>query len=188
MLLRFTMKYAVRALKARGGGAMIFTSSVGAIIPNHMMQAAPLMKTVIPYGITKGANDYTARIGAAYTDQNIRSYGILPGAFDTTMLRNIAENMNQEMASFSGFNPYYTESVGDAVHIGHTALAMFDNSTSYATGQTVVCDNDVTMPADVFYHNLARIIEPGHGAYQFRMEEESLRDYKGDKYTKKDEL
>jgi NAD(P)-dependent dehydrogenase (short-subunit alcohol dehydrogenase family) len=190
----YTMKYAIKAFKARGAGAMIFVSSVGAIIPRHM-NVAPLMKTVVPYGVTKAANDYTARIGDAYFGDNIRSYGILPGAFETHMLREIAKNTGNvdaqgaaDTSSFSGFNPWYTESIGDPVNIGNAALAMFDNSTAYESGTTVVCDNDVTIASDVFYEHLHHIDGSGHGAYQFTLKDDTIRNYKGDKYVKKDEL
>ena len=80
----YTMKYAFKAFKARGGGAIIFVSSVISILPRHMFlgDEGP-MRTIVPYGVTKAANDYTARIASAWAKDNIRTYGILPGAFRT---------------------------------------------------------------------------------------------------------
>jgi len=89
----YTLKHAVKAFRARGGGAIAFTSSVGAIIPRHMAVGDEgMIKKIIPYGTTKAANDYIARIAASYTgSDNIRSYGILPAAFETVMLQEIAK-------------------------------------------------------------------------------------------------
>jgi len=48
----YTMKYAFIAFKERGGGAIIFTSSIASIVPLQMTQV-PLMKTMVPYAVTK---------------------------------------------------------------------------------------------------------------------------------------
>lgn len=117
----YTLKYGLKAFRRRGGGTIIFVSSVGAIIPRHMMMAAPLVKTQVPYAMTKAANDYLPRIAAAWsTNDNVRTYGILPGAFETKMLQDIATDVMQanDTSQLSGFNPYVTTSVGDPVHIG----------------------------------------------------------------------
>ena len=67
----YTLKYAVPAFRARGGGAIAFTSSVGAIVPRHMALAdeagGGMIKKIIPYGTTKAANDYIARLASAFT-------------------------------------------------------------------------------------------------------------------------
>lgn len=193
----YTMKYAIKAFKARGGGAIIFVSSVGAIIPRHMFLGDEgAMRTVVPYTVTKAANDFTARVGAAWAKDGIRSYGILPGAFQTTMLENLGEEVFQlkrdELGPLGGFNPWVTTHIGDPVHIGHAALAMFDNSTTYQTGETAVCDNWVTFRTDTFYQHMHKIHDPNsaHGNYQFPNKDEFYpRDAKGNKYVApKDDL
>ena len=113
--------------------------------------------------MTKASNDYIARLGCSFTESdNIRSYGILPAAFETVMLQNVAKHQGSDttdmMAGFNMFNPTET---GDPKHIGKVLLAMFDNTTKYCSGETVVCDGDHTAKAEVFYkqlHNVMNIV------------------------------
>ena len=191
----YTMKYALKEFKARGGGAIIFVSSVGAILPRHMIEGDEgMVRTVVPYGVTKAANDYTARIGAAWAKDNVRSYGILPGAYQTVMLENIGGTMGMapdDMGPLGGFNPWVTETIGNPVHIGHTALAMFDGSSTFLPGETAVCDNHVTIRADAFYQHLHKVHDPeaAHGNYQFPLKPDSICDAGGHPIKQtKDEL
>ena len=158
--------------------------------------AAPSVKQVLTYGVTKGANDYQARAAGAYADEGIRSYGILPGAFETKMLQEIAAQQGMDATTnMAGFNPVYgfgthfKPSVGDPKDIGNVLLAMFDNSTTYKVGTTVVADNDVTMAAEVFYTQLHTPNPEGSGPWAFPLGEDTIRDFRGNPYVaKKDEL
>ena len=186
----YTLKYAVKAFRARGGGAIAFTSSVGAILPRHMAvgdeAGGGLIKKVIPYGVSKAANDYIARAASSYTESdNIRSYGILPAAFETVMLQAIAKDhqMPNGTADMIGFNPFCGDQVGDPKHIGNVVLAMFDNTTKYETGETVVCDGDKTAQSELFYAQLNSVKPGGLSAYQYQPGPSVIRDYKGDVFA-----
>jgi NAD(P)-dependent dehydrogenase (short-subunit alcohol dehydrogenase family) len=177
----YAFKYGIPAMLARGGGSIIFTGSVAAIVPRHMAAAAPLIKTVLPYGTSKCANDYMARMGMAYAGDGIRSYGLNPGAFETKMLQNIAESGGQTTQDFTGFNPVKTETVGDPKDLGRVVLSLFDNSTVYEPGTTLVADNDITIPTEAFYEHLHHIKDPesAHGFFQFPNRPGTVRDYRG---------
>ena len=49
---------------------------------------------------------------------NIRSYGILPAAYETVMLQEIAKAQGADTSAFVGFNPFCGHETGDPAHIG----------------------------------------------------------------------
>ena len=135
------------------------------------------------YGATKASNDYIARLGCSFTESdNIRSYGILPATFETVMLQNIAKHQGSDTTDMlAGFNMFNPTETGDPKHIGKVLLAMFDNTTKYCSGETVVCDGDHTAKAEVFYKQLHNVHhEGGVGAWQYEDAPDVRRDYKGD--------
>jgi len=183
----YTMKYAFIAFKERGGGAIVFTSSIASIVPLQMTQV-PIMKTMVPYCVTKAANDHNARLASAWASDNIRSYGILPACFETYMLQQLAKAQGSPDSTdpLAGFNPVFSESIGDPANIAKVALSMFDNSTAYGSGKTVVCDNDATVEAQFFYNlkggGHAKV--DGHGLWKYAVDELEavINDFKGDKH------
>jgi hypothetical protein len=56
---------------------------------------------------------------------------------------------------------------------------MFDNTTTYETGETVVCDGDKTAKAEVFYAQLNSIKPGGVSNYQYQPGPAVMRDSKG---------
>jgi hypothetical protein len=44
----YTLKYAVKAFRERGSGAIAFTSSIASIIPRHMAMTGGVIQNFIP--------------------------------------------------------------------------------------------------------------------------------------------
>ena len=44
----YTLKYAVKAFRERGAGAIAFTSSIASIIPRHMAMTGGILRNFIP--------------------------------------------------------------------------------------------------------------------------------------------
>ena len=105
-----------------------------------------------------------------------------------------------------GFNPFNPTEVGDPKDIGPVVLSMFggfnprhrsmcfanfvplslchvhvrtDNTTTYETGETVVCDGNKTAKAELFYAQLNSIKPGGVSGYQYQPGPEAMRDAKG---------
>lgn len=79
-------KYAVPALRARGGGAIVCTSSV---------QALATQQTVAIYAASKAATLTLAKaISMDHAHEGIRINAVLPGSVDTPLLRGAAEALN----------------------------------------------------------------------------------------------
>jgi NAD(P)-dependent dehydrogenase (short-subunit alcohol dehydrogenase family) len=79
-------KYAVPALRARGGGAIVCTSSV---------QALATQQTVPIYAASKGATlTLVKAISMDHAHEGIRINAVLPGSVDTPLLRGAAEALN----------------------------------------------------------------------------------------------
>jgi NAD(P)-dependent dehydrogenase (short-subunit alcohol dehydrogenase family) len=81
-------KYAIPALRARGGGAIVCISSV---------QALSTQTNVPIYAASKAATlTLTKAIATDHAHENIRVNAILPGSVDTPMLRNAAKELAPE--------------------------------------------------------------------------------------------
>lgn len=81
-------KHAVPAMRRRGGGAIVCTSSV---------QALATQTTVAIYAASKAATLAMVKaIAQDHAHENIRVNAILPGSVDTPMLRNAARELNPD--------------------------------------------------------------------------------------------
>lgn len=79
-------KYAVPALRARGGGAIVCTSSV---------QALATQQTVAIYAASKAATLALVKaISMDHAHEGIRINAVLPGSVDTPLLRGAAEALD----------------------------------------------------------------------------------------------
>jgi len=151
-----TLRSAVPAFRKRGGGAIVFTSSIFAH-QNYKSQAAMAAAGfagggALVYNAAKAAIDAVNRNAGQFASENIRSYSLQIGAFDTEMSRNSAKQASAAfgadvpVTAFGANNPIF-DTVGDAVHVGQVALALFDGSSAWQSGQTIVVDNDGTADA-----------------------------------------
>lgn len=153
-----TLKHATKALKARGGGAFVATSSIAAIVPRDLMQAFP-MSTFSAYGMSKAAVDSLIRQSGSLLPHKIRCYGISPAVYSTQMVENIVKFDAVKGVgattpdAFAGFNPLHVGKSGDPKCIGAVVLSLFDNSTKYSPCSHIVCDNEHTFDAHNLYNS-----------------------------------
>ena len=126
---------AIPALRARGGGSIVFTSSV---------QAYTTMPGCVVYGAAKAALVSAARALAVEVGRHgIRVNAIAPGTIDTPMLER----------DLSGMNPAEADSflekvraanalgrIGDPAEIASVLVFLASDAASYVTGTTIVVD------------------------------------------------
>ena len=128
-------KHAIAALRARGGGSIVFTSSV---------QAYLTLPGCVAYGAAKAGLVAAARaLAAEVGPDGIRVNVIAPGTIDTPMLRRDLSGMNVEEAD--GFRRRIEAStalgrIGDAAEIGAVLTFLVSDAASYITGSTIVAD------------------------------------------------
>jgi NAD(P)-dependent dehydrogenase (short-subunit alcohol dehydrogenase family) len=136
------VKLAYPLLKARGGGAIVNTSSVHAVATSVNITA---------YAASKGALlALTRAMAIEFAPDNIRANAILPGAVDTPMLRNglgrghlggasVIERLdNLARKTVNG-------RIGTPEEIAHAIYFLADNTqSSFMTGQALVVDGGAT--------------------------------------------
>lgn len=136
------VKLAYPLLKARGGGAIVNTSSVHAVATSVNITA---------YAASKGGLlALTRAMAIEFAPDNIRANAVLPGAVDTPMLRDglgrghlggvsITERLdNLARKTVNG-------RIGTPVEIAHAIYFLADGTqSSFMTGQALVVDGGAT--------------------------------------------
>lgn len=126
---------AIPALRARGGGSIVFTSSV---------QAYTTMPGCVVYGAAKAGLVAAAKALAVEVGRDgIRVNAIAPGTIDTPMLDRDVSGMNVEEAA--GFLDRVRRAnalgrIGDVSEIGSVLVFLASDASSYITGTTIVAD------------------------------------------------
>jgi NAD(P)-dependent dehydrogenase (short-subunit alcohol dehydrogenase family) len=82
------MKHAVPALRARGGGAIVNTSSVAGMTGNASISAYVASKHAV-VGLTRSG-------AQAYAGEGIRVNAVCPSPIDTRMMRALEEGLNED--------------------------------------------------------------------------------------------
>ncbi|EOD25461.1 short chain dehydrogenase [Emiliania huxleyi CCMP1516] len=184
-----TLKYALPALKRRGGGAVVFTSSIAAYF-NKVTGAAYEQMTAIN-AASKAGLDSIANVGAgAFARHGIRLYSLNLALYESEMsLGTLGErgSLNQFAAMI---NPYHKEKAGHPREIAKVIAHIADNSTLWPSGSLVTVDGDSTISSEVFHR--ARF-QPGLpellGMPSPAELKEHLRDHRGGPYLQvKDEV
>jgi len=85
------MKYAVPALRARGGGVIVNTSSVAGLVGNPLVCAYIASKHAV-LGLTKSA-------GIAYGSEGIRVNAVCPSPIETRMMRSLEAGFDPDDAA-----------------------------------------------------------------------------------------
>ena len=126
---------AIPAMRARGGGSIVFTSSV---------QAYTTMPGCVVYGAAKAGLVAAARALAVEVGRNgIRVNAIAPGTIDTPMLARDLSGMNRaEADSFLDKvrNANALGRIGDVSEIGSVLVFLASDAAAYVTGTTIVAD------------------------------------------------
>jgi len=129
------LKYAVPAMKARGGGSFIATSSVAGLVGVAGIAAYVASKHAV-LGIVKCGAIELGPLG-------IRVNAISPGPIDNRMMRSIEEqaapgNAAVVKAGFTAIVPLGRYGTSEEIAAAATFLASADSS--YCNGTTIVCD------------------------------------------------
>jgi NAD(P)-dependent dehydrogenase (short-subunit alcohol dehydrogenase family) len=126
---------AIPELRRRGGGSIVFVSSV---------QAYVALPGCVPYaaakaGLVAAASALAPEVGR----HGIRVNAIAPGTIDTPMLQRDLSGMNLEEAD--AFRRRVEEAnalgrLGRPEEIAHVAVYLASDASSYVTGTTIVAD------------------------------------------------
>lgn len=126
---------AIPALRARGGGSIVFTSSV---------QAYTTMPGSVVYGAAKAGLVAAARALAVEVGRHgIRVNAIAPGTIDTPMLERDLSGMN--VADAESFLEKVRAAnalgrIGDPTEIASVVVFLASDAASYVTGTTITVD------------------------------------------------
>ncbi|MFD7749957.1 SDR family NAD(P)-dependent oxidoreductase [Streptomyces sp. NPDC059698] len=126
-------RHAIPHMIRAGGGSIINTASVAALVGDVLQTAYGAVKAAV-VSITKST-------AAQYGPKNIRCNAIAPGAVMTPALEN---NLPQEVIeSLKAGNalPY----LGSPEDIAHTMVFLASEESRYLTGQLLVVDGGMTM-------------------------------------------
>jgi NAD(P)-dependent dehydrogenase (short-subunit alcohol dehydrogenase family) len=141
-----TLRCAVRAFKKHGGGTIVFSSSLAALLNSNSIVAAG--SNFIAYAASKAAIDAVVRFAhGAYATDNIRVYGLNIAVFASEMSARAPGGA----MGIVGFNPYFKTSVGNPVEIARVIAALLDGTSLWPPGSLIVIDNDATFDAQHFY-------------------------------------
>jgi NAD(P)-dependent dehydrogenase (short-subunit alcohol dehydrogenase family) len=130
-----TAQLAIPELRRRGGGSIVFVSSV---------QAYVTLPGCVPYAAAKAGLVAAALALAPEVGRHgIRVNAIAPGTIDTPMLRRDLSGMNREEAeSFLGRveDANALGRIGRPEEIAEVAVFLASDRSSYVTGTTIVAD------------------------------------------------
>lgn len=128
-------QHSIAPMRARGGGSIIFTSSVQAThsLPGCVVYAAAKA------GVIAAARTLTLEVGG----DNIRVNAISPGTIDTPMLRRDLDDMNTEEAG--GFLDRVRAAntlgrIGTVEEVGALVVFLASDASSYISGTNILID------------------------------------------------
>jgi NAD(P)-dependent dehydrogenase (short-subunit alcohol dehydrogenase family) len=137
------MKHEIAQMRAQGsGGAIVNTASVNAL--GGVRGAAP-------YAVAKaGVLALTKSAAQEYAAENIRVNALVPGAFDTPMLRDAmaaqgatdADSLGAMRAAYTALIPMGR--IGDAAEAAAAAVWLCSPGASYVTGHSLIVDGGMT--------------------------------------------
>ncbi|URD59921.1 glucose 1-dehydrogenase [Sphingomonas sp. KRR8] len=126
------MKYAIPEMLKIGGGSIVNTSSMAALV------AFP---TLPAYSASKGGVSCLTRLTAAeYASQNVRVNAILPGAIDTGMTRGMPKEYLQ-----GAIDATLMGRIGRPEEIANLALFLASDEASFITGTETQVDGGYTL-------------------------------------------
>ncbi len=131
----FAAKYQVPAMLARGGGAIVFTSTfVGHTVGMANLCAYAASKAGL-IGLTKSL---AAELGAS----GVRVNALLPGGMDTPMGRTVA-NTPEARAFVEGLHAM--KRIATPEEIARSALHLLSDEASFTTGIALLADGGVSI-------------------------------------------
>ena len=139
-----TTEAAIPRLRARGGGALLFTASVSGLIGSRM---SPI------YSAAKfGVNGFMKALALRLAPDNIRVNSVCPGPIDTPMLRVFVKRPDQKGAGNVDVEDliYQRQSrvpmgrPGKPEEIANAALFLLSDEASFVTGVALPVDGGAT--------------------------------------------
>ena len=132
-------QYSIAPMRARGGGSMIFTSSVQAShsLPGCVVYAAAKA------GVVAAARSLTLEVGR----DNIRVNAISPGTINTPMLTRDLEDMNVDEADNFMDRVYAANTlgrVGTVEEVGALVVFLASDAAGYISSTNIVIDAGFT--------------------------------------------
>jgi NAD(P)-dependent dehydrogenase (short-subunit alcohol dehydrogenase family) len=131
-------KYAIHEMIKTGGGSIINTASVAAILafPNHAAYCAA----------KAGVMMLTKQLALDYASKNIRVNCISPGGIDTPLLRrNFDESPNPKELEETIIKMCPIQRLGKPEDVAKAALFLASDDSSYVTGHSLVVDGGITI-------------------------------------------
>lgn len=121
-------KYAIPEMIKGGGGVIISTASVGAVIP---------MRSSAAYGASKAGVLYLTRVAALeHARNNIRANCILPGGMDTSFMSNMFPGDPKRIDAMEQFSIKNTPlgRLASPAEVARIALFLASDDSSFVTG------------------------------------------------------
>jgi len=126
------MKYAIPHMLRNGGGSIVNTSSMSALVAFPMLPA---------YSGSKGGVSALTRVTAAeYASRNVRVNAIAPGAIDTGMTEDLPADYLQEAVKGTLMGR-----IGQPEEIARAALFLASDDASFVTGAVLPVDGGYTL-------------------------------------------
>jgi NAD(P)-dependent dehydrogenase (short-subunit alcohol dehydrogenase family) len=130
----FGCKYGIPALLRRGGGSLINTSSMVALMGAAVSQSA--------YTASKGAVlALTREIAVEFAKRGIRANAICPGPLNTPLIEDLFKDEHQKQRRFVHMP---MGRLGESEEIAEAALFLASDASSFVNGSTFVVDGGMT--------------------------------------------
>lgn len=186
-----TLRHSVTAFEKRGGGTIVFSSSVAAWCGNACHEA--MTKGGAPKGhgmaymASKASVDMIADMAhGTYMDQGVKVYNFNIAQFASEMGSRCGF---EENATSAPFNPIRKESIGNPVHIAEAIIAILDGTSKWPAGTAIAIDNDITVHAKHFFDKRKDPAALEHWGWRSPEELKKVAmDVKGQPYRFKEEL
>lgn len=135
-----TLKHALPAMRAQGGGAIVNISSLASIAPAG----------IIAYEVSKaGVNKLTTSVAAANARHNIRCNAILPGLMDTPMaIEAIAKARGEAVEAVRAARHARVplgRRMGTAWDVAYAALFLASDEAKFITGALLPVDGGMSV-------------------------------------------
>ena len=136
------VRLAVPSMKARGGGAIVISTSTAVIEPVPNLALSNVVRT------STGALSKTLAFELA--GDNIRVNHLMPGRIDTDRVRELdAIRAKANGDTTEAVRDHWTKSIplrryGVAEEYGNAAVFLFSNASRYITGASIQCDGGMT--------------------------------------------
>jgi cyclopentanol dehydrogenase len=125
------IKYAVPAMRKRGGGSIVNIASIGGI------QAT---KVTAAYHASKGGARLLSKHAAvAYGRENIRSNALCPGTVETDIVKDVPDKLKEAAARGTCLKRF-----GKVEEVAKVAVFLASDASSYVTGADIAVDGGAT--------------------------------------------